>query len=195
MTKNILIIILYLLVGCQSRKSPYFQELISTKEITLTKVRGPVQSDSITLSIPIEFSLNLNNSDIKSLVIYYVINGKQLMQVEDFLVYNGKSNKVMSVIEKGENNIYPESIYIRQIKHISKKEAELLIKKYNPLASINNIRTGADTIKLVSYKKYIEDNPSFIKEMRKEPDSLILSIGFFKKESKVIGEKIKWLNK
>lgn len=194
MIRKTFIITLFIFVGCQSGKSPYFKEIISTKEIALTKVRGAFSTDSVTLNIPVEFSLNLDNSDIKSVVAYYISDGRQLMQIEDYLVYNSKNNRVMSVLDNSDN-IYPEKMYVLQNIHISNNQAELLIKKYNSNASLNNIKTGRDTIKLVTYEKYIKDNPNFIKEMRKKTDSLILSIHFFNGSSKVVGEKIKWLDK
>ncbi|MDR7371015.1 hypothetical protein [Flavobacterium aquidurense] len=197
MTKRSFIGIMALcFLGCKSPNSPYFKEIISEKNITITTIRTDTNTDSLCLNIPIEFMLDLNSSNIKSVVIYYVIDDKQLMDVEDFLIYNGENNKIMYVMEDLEENIYPQSIYILQRKnrHIGKEKAESLLKKYNPTASISNIKFG-DTIKLVSYKKYIQDNPEFIKEMRKVPDSLILSIGFSGGKSKVVGEKIKWLDK
>ncbi|MBF7091752.1 hypothetical protein IUY40_09375 [Flavobacterium sp. ALJ2] len=191
----IIIILLLLLLGCKPSNTPYFQEVLSEKNITFTKIRGSEEKDSISMNVPIEFKLNLNSSKIQDVKIYCRIDRKQLIQIEDFSIFNAQNDKIIYAIEDLNYNTYPKKIFISQYQHISKKQAEILIKKYNPRTSINDIKTGKDTLKLVSYKKYIQDNPQFIKEMRKVPDSLIFSIGFFEGKSKVIGEKIKWLDK
>ncbi|WP_433812085.1 hypothetical protein [Flavobacterium johnsoniae] len=196
MKKHILFwTIIFSMLGCKPFNDPYFEEIVSKKNIFFTRIRGAKEKDSINMNIPIEFKLNLNSSKIRSVGLYCKINEKQLIQIEDFSIFNSENDRIIYAIEDLNYQTYPKKIFISQYQHISKKEAEMLLKKYNPSASINDIKTGSDTINLVSYKKYIKDNPNFIKKMRKDSDSLILSIGFFKGKTKIVSEKIKWLDK
>jgi hypothetical protein len=187
--------IIFLMFGCKPINKPYFKEVLSEKNIFFTKIRGSKEKDSVNMNIPIEFKLNLNSSKIRKVGLYCKINKKRLTQIEEFSILNAENDKIIYAIEDLNYHTYPKKIFISHYQHISKKQAEMLLNKYNPSASINDIKTGRDTINLVSYKKYIIDNPNFIKKMRKDPDSLILSIGFFKEETKIIKEKIKWIDK
>lgn len=68
-----------------------------------------------------------------------------------------------------------------------------MIKKYNSTATIDKLQTKNDTISLVSYSQFRKDNPKFLEEMRKVPDSLTLVISKSgKKEIIVSSVKINW---
>lgn len=195
MRKYFFLLIIILLAGCESSDSKYFQEVLSDKDITFTRIRGSKEKDSVSMNVPIGFKLNLNSSKIQDVKIYCRIDGKQLIQIENFSIFNSKNNKMIYAIEDLNYNTYPQKIFISHYQKIPNKQAELLLKMYHPTASLNEIIKRNDTLKLVSYKKYIKDNPQFIKEMRKVSDSLIVSIGFFGGKSKIVEKKIKWLDK
>ncbi|WP_289664971.1 hypothetical protein [Flavobacterium panacagri] len=105
-----------------------------------------------------------------------------------------KNDKVIFSLDRYQYPNYPNAIYLveRKIK-ISKEEAQKLIERYNPKTSVENIKSTNDTIVLVSYKQFREDNPKFIEELRRIPDSITFIIQN-RKEKKTIQVKagINW---
>jgi len=80
----------------------------------------------------------------------------------------------------------------RKIK-ISTEEAQKFIERYNPKTAVENIKSTNDTIPLISYKKFKEDNPKFIEVLRRIPDSITFVIKNRKgKKTIQIKEKINW---
>lgn len=83
-------------------------------------------------------------------------------------------------------------MYDRQLR-LTKGEVITLLTRYYPTASIDKLQTKNDTIPLVSYSQYRKDNPKFLEEMLKVPDSLTLVISKSgKKENIVFSVKINW---
>lgn len=187
-----LFFILNSLISCNQKT--YFKEVVSEKNVTLFKPEFSKTSEDLIISIPVEFNLYLNNfPEIKDVGIYYKKNGKRCEQIDDFVLRDGKTNKIIFAIEDLESPNYPESIYIVDRKMtIPKEKAQEMIKRYNITTSLKNIKSKNDTIKLVSYLKFKKDYPDFINELRKVPDSLVLSLGLSKGKSKVVKAKINW---
>jgi hypothetical protein len=187
---SLIICILLFLSGCAEKK--YFTEVVSTKKVTIS-MHEYLNEKYLTLNIPVEFELNLNHSEIKDVGIYWILNNKQLTDVEDYVVMNTENDKIIYAIEDKEYPNYPKSIYLLNRKNkISTEEALNLIKKYNPNVTLERIKSKKDTIPLVSYAQFRKDNLQFLKEMRKQSDSLILSIGFSGGKEKLFKEKINW---
>lgn len=186
----ILISIVYLFVSCAENK--YFQEIVSNKKVSIS-IRETFNDKYLTLNIPLEFNLNLNHSEIKDVGVYWKLNNKILTDDEDYYIRETKNDKIIFGIQDKEFPNYPESIYLLNAKNkISIDDALVLIKKYNPTADLQSIKSRNDTIFIVSYKQYREDNPQFLQQMRKQPDSLFLSIGFSDGKQKTFKEKINW---
>jgi len=185
-----LILVFNLLIGCEEK--PYFKEIVSNKNVTIS-IREIEGERFKVLNIPLEFSLNLNQKDVKDVGIYYYINYKRAMDPQDYLIYNGETNKPIFAIEDLESGKYPKSIYIVDRRfRLTNEQAIEMINKYASNQSLINLKTKNDTISLVSYKKFREDYPGFLEKMRKEPDTLKLSIGFRKGREEVFSEKINW---
>ncbi|MFV0531855.1 MAG: hypothetical protein ACK5MD_10530 [Flavobacteriales bacterium] len=179
-----------ILISCEEK--PYFQEIISEKYVSISILEHEGES-MFMLNVPIEFSLNLNQKDVKDVRIYYTVNNKRAMRVQDFLVYNGDTNEKLYAIEDLEYGKYPKSIYIidRRLP-LTKEKATEMLNKYTDNQSLNDLKAKNDTISLVSYRKFREDYPKFLEKMREEPDSLALSIAFSGGRAEVFGEKINW---
>lgn len=185
-----LILVFNLLIGCEEK--PYFKEIVSDKNVTIS-IREIEGERVIVLNIPIEFSLNLNQKDVKDVGVYCIIDNKLALELEDYLIYNGETNKTIFAIEDLEYGKYPKSIYIvdRRFRLTNTQAAEM-VNKYTSNQSLIRLKTQNDTISLVSYRKFREDYPKFLEKMREEPDTLKLSIGFSKGREEVFSEKINW---
>jgi len=179
------------MTGCAEKK--YIKEVISEKNVTIS-LRETYNEKYLVLLIPVEFELNLNKAKIFSVVDYYSKNNKYMFPAEDYIFVDVNTNKIMLGFDRFKPYHYPKNIYLLERKRkISEEEALLLIQKYNPTAHLDNIKRENDTIKLVSYKQYREDNPKFLEEMRKISDTLTLSISISGKDENVIDKlKINW---
>lgn len=187
-----LILAIILFFGCKENK--LLTENISDKKVQFTLIPNSKIQDSIALLIPIEFKLNLNSSEIKDVGIYYKYNNsRDMWQPQDFVIKNGTTNKIIFAIEDLNYETYPTSINVINRKlFISKQKAIRLLKEYNSEENIESLKLKTDTISIVPYSKFRVNHPEFLSEMRKEPDSIILSIGLSKGKSEIVVEKINW---
>ncbi|WP_298119179.1 hypothetical protein [Flavobacterium sp.] len=185
----ILISTVFFFISCTERN--YLKEVISNEKVSIT-LKETFEETYYNLNVPIEFELNLNNEKIISAVPYYENDGRKRFE-GDFHYIDTKYKTKMFSLDKYSPYNYPTNIYIIDEKRkITKDEVIALIKKYNPSKTIKSLQTKNDTIYLISYSKYRKDNPEFLQEMRKLPDSLILSLYIKGKGSKVVGERINW---
>ncbi len=185
----LLISVLFFCINCAEKK--YFKEVNSDKNISIVK-RKIVNDEFLLLNIPLKYNLNLNNSNIKDVRFYFNNNGYRLIDMEEFIIVDGETNKNIYSLNDTEFSSYPKKIYLNYFYKINKDEALELLKKYNSKATLESLKTKNDHIFLVSYNQYREDNPEFLQEMRKQPDSLFLSIGFSGGKEKTFKEKINW---
>lgn len=186
----IIICLIFLSIGCGKKK--YFKEVISTKKVTIS-MRELYNEKYLTLNIPVEFQLNLNQPEIKVVGLYWDVNGKLLIDVYEYAVMDSQNNKMIYAFQDIEALCYPNSIYLLDLTNkISPQQAVELIKKYNPGKRLEDIKSRKDTIELVSYSQYRKDNSGFLDEMRKVPDSLTFSVGFRGGERKLFKERINW---
>ncbi|MBF7091744.1 hypothetical protein IUY40_09335 [Flavobacterium sp. ALJ2] len=189
--------ILFALCFTNCKEKKYFEEIVSEKDVSITKLRfaKDKEKDDLIINIPVEFNLYLNDfPNIRRVNIYYENNHHPCVIVQDFLINESQTDKTIFTLDDFKYPNYPKSIYlVEQKMKISKEEAQQLIKKYNPKTAVENIKSIDDTIPLVSYKKFREDNPKFIEELRRIPDSIKFVIKNRKEKKTIqIKEKINW---
>lgn len=197
--KNQLLFLVLAIFSCNTgvQNQQYIKEIVSNNPVTISMredyLNSSEKKQTVVLNIPVEFQLNLNEKDVRDVRLYYLKDNRQLMRATDYLIYNGENKKPIYAFEDLEYPNYPKSVYIvdRQLA-ISSEKAEDMLQRYNPKASLSEIKSKVDTIEVVSYKKFREDYPDFIQRMRKQPDSIQLSIGFSKGRTKLVGERINW---
>ena len=200
--RNKIFILIALLVIISCKNTSYIEEITSERNvgITLRKYydgeKGAVVT-SLGIIIPVEFKLDINYKDVrKTASLYYTRDGKPTATNGNYRIFNGDTN---IPIFYEENNwgypYFPSSIYLIDEKlDLTKEEAEAFIKKYHPTASAEEIKSDKDTIVLAPYSKFRKENPEFIEKLRKEPDTLTLSLFFKKieKEPQIIDKGIHW---
>lgn len=188
-------LILSLLISCES-KEPFNVEQIDSKEMVtfLPSLKNPSIKDSIVISIPIEFEVTASSS-VDYINWLYRVDNKTLRDgAFDYQVYN-KQNKIKPIYQLDFGKSSPSktySIILKERNHlISKKDAQELLKKYHIIKSLDNLKFG-DTIKLINYNKFRNDNKSLINELDKIKDSLHFKAVRGEKESFYVVKKINW---
>ena len=86
----LLISVLFFCINCAEKK--YFKEVNSDKNISIVK-RKIVNDEFLLLNIPLKYNLNLNNSNIKDVRFYFNNNGYRLIDMEEFIIVDGETNK------------------------------------------------------------------------------------------------------
>lgn len=196
--KKIILLIsttLFSLCFTNCKEKTYFKEIVSEKNVSIAMAEFPIDKEDLVINIPFEFNLYFNNfPNIRSVNIYHQKDNRLCSEVDDYLIYDSQTNKVLFTFDDFQYPNYPERIYIIERKmKISKEEAQKLIERYNPKSSIRNIKSTKDTIRLISYKKFREDNPKFIEELRRIPDSIKFVIRNKKMKKAIqIEAKINW---
>lgn len=196
--KKIILLIsttLFSLCFTNCKEKTYFKEIVSEKNVSIAMAEFPIDKEDLVINIPFEFNLYFNNfPNIRSVNIYHQKDNRLCSEVDDYLIYDSQTNKVIFTFDDFQYPNYPERIYIIERKmKISKEEAQKLIERYNPKSSIRNIKSTKDTIRLISYKKFREDNPKFIEELRRIPDSIKFVIRNKKMKKAIqIEAKINW---
>ena len=200
--RNKIFILIALLVIISCKNTSYIEEITSERNVGITLreyydgEKGAVVT-SLGIIIPVEFKLDINYKDVrKTASLYYTRDGKPTATNGNYRIFNGDTN---IPIFYEENNwgypYFPSSIYLIDEKlDLTKEEAEAFIKKYHPTASAEEIKSDKDTIVLAPYSKFRKENPEFIEKLRKEPDTLTLSLFFKKieKEPQIIDKGIHW---
>ena len=200
--KNTIFILIALLTIISCKNTSYIEEITSERNVGITLreyydgEKGAVVT-SLGIIIPVEFKLDINYKDVrKTASLYYTRDGKPTATNGNYRIFNGDTN---IPIFYEENNwgypYFPSSIYLIDEKlDLTKEEAEAFIKKYHPTASAEEIKSDKDTIVLAPYSKFRKENPEFIEKLRKEPDTLTLSLFFSKieKEPQIIEKGIHW---
>ena len=200
--RNTIFILIALLTIISCKNTSYIEEITSERNVGITLreyydgEKGAVVT-SLGIIIPVEFKLDINYKDVrKTASLYYTRDGKPTATNGNYRIFNGDTN---IPIFYEENNwgypYFPSSIYLIDEKlDLTKEEAEAFIKKYHPTASAEEIKSDKDTIVLAPYSKFRKENPEFIEKLRKEPDTLTLSLFFSKieKEPQIIEKGIHW---
>jgi hypothetical protein len=190
--KIVLIICLIFTFSCNREKKIIIKQNESNEYISIYNNSKSIEMDSISLDIPIEFTLNINKlSNLKSVIVHYFFDNKHLYQIDDYKIYDKKSKKIIYAIEELKKEDFPNQILIRNSNYlVSKKEAENLLRKYKIKKSINDLKLG-DTIKLVPYSQFKKENRNIISDLKKIDDSIVFRINAGKKPV-IVKQKINW---
>lgn len=189
--KIVLMLIYLLLISCTT--TSYIKEVVSEKEVSISIIKT-YKETYYNLNVPLEFHLNLNSKKLYHVGHYYIKGNKSMLKGDDYLFIDASTNERFFLFDRFGAYNYPKKIYLydRQLR-LNEEQVLELIKKYNSTATIDKLQTKNDTISLVSYSQYRKDNPKFLEEMRKVPDSLTLVISKSgKKENIVSSVKINW---
>ena len=189
--RSVLLLSFIILLSCAQKK--YVTEVISDKEVSISLIKK-CNETYFNLNIPLEFHLDFNSEKLYSIGHYYIKGNKSMLVGDDYLLIDPYNNKRLFSFDSFGAFNYPKKIYLydRQLR-LSKEEVLELIKKYNPTATIDELQTKNDTIKLISYKQYRNDNPKFLEEKRKVPHSLTLVISKSGKRENIVSSiKINW---
>lgn len=185
------VIIALFLMSCSQKQ--YIKEVISEKEVSISIIKT-YKETYYNLNVPLEFHLDLNSEKLYHVGHYYIKGNKSMLIGDDYLFIDANTNERFFLFDRFEAYNYPTKIYLydRQLR-LNEEQVLELIKKYNSTATIDKLQTKNDTISLVSYSQYRKDNPKFLEEMRKVPDSLTLVISKSgKKEIIISSVKINW---
>ncbi|KAF2079027.1 hypothetical protein [Flavobacterium sharifuzzamanii] len=194
--KIILVFMVFCIYSCNRKDSIFIKEIISDEMVTITPILKKGSSkDSVAIVIPMEFEIKTNNSSLKSIDFYVVINQKILMQITEYEIYDKKNkNKPINDLDAYLSSDKSFNIIIKEKKHlISVKDAMKILSKYkkdNKL--LYNLKFG-DTIKIEPYSQFRKNNPIFLNELRKIGDTLIITTR--KKNEKIYipkKNKINW---
>lgn len=179
--------------SCNLEKKIKIKQIASDENILIYKSFRNVKSDSISLDIPIEFDLNINEFPyIRSFIIYYYSNQKYLSNIIDYKIYNKENSKIIYSIEELNPKNIPNKILIRSGNYlISEKDAKLLLKKYNKTKLLKDLKFG-DTIKMIPLNQFRMENKNIINELSKANDSIIFRINIGKDNPILVKQKINW---
>ncbi len=174
--KFIYLLIILSLISCKKEEPILIKQISSNEMVTITPdFKNKTSKDSVSINIPVEFEIKTNSS-LESIDLYYVVNRKVLMQINEFEVFK-KDNKTKPI-----NNLKPYlsvekplRVILREENHlISKNQAQELLKKYHRIQSLENFKLG-DTIEIEPYSQFRKNNPIFLNELRKIGDTLIIT--------------------
>lgn len=192
----IYILISLLLISCNSNAPVEVRQIDSKEMVTiLPNLKNPLLKDSIPISIPLEFEIIINSSKVQYITWNYKVDKKSLYDdIFDYQVYNKKDKT--KLIHQLDFDLLPNiktvNIILKEKNHlISKKEAQVLLKKYNIKSSLDNLKFG-DTIKLTTYDKFKIENKSIIKDFNRIEDSLSFKVTRGEKYFFYLDKKIEW---
>lgn len=182
--------------SCNLEKKIKIKQIASNENILIYKSFRNVKSDSISLDIPIEFDLNINEfSDVRSFIIYYYSNQKYLSNIIDYKIYSKENLKIIYAIEELNPKNIPNKILIRSGNYlISEEDAKLLLKKYNKTNKLLKDLKFGDTIKIIPLNQFRMENKNIINELSKANDSIIFRINLDKDNPILVKQKINWWN-
>jgi len=189
-------LLILLLVSCKTKEPIEINQIDSKEVVTiLSSLKNPLLKDSVVLSIPAEFKITINSSNLGYIVWRYHLDGKVLLDdVVDYQVYN-KKNRLKLIHNLNFDEIPKDKfidIIVKERNHlISKIEADNLLKKYRINKLITNLKMG-DTIKLVPYNKFRSENKDIINSLKKIQDSIDFKVMRGKEENFYITKKINW---
>ena len=195
MKQLIYILLIPIIFSCNSSTPIEVKQIDSNEIVTiLPSLKNPLIKDSVVISIPTEFEISINSELVRGIDLNYIINKKRLTDhIFDYQVYTkeNKTNPIYS-LEPFIANKKKINIIIKERNHlISKKEAYMFLKKYNINKSLDNLKFG-DTIKLIPFNKFINDNQQLKDDLDRVSDSIYFRIMIQKEKSVILKEKINW---
>ncbi|MBF7091750.1 hypothetical protein IUY40_09365 [Flavobacterium sp. ALJ2] len=189
----VLVCISCLINSCKNREPILIEEIDTDEIVTITYNEKKIHSkDSVDIHFPKEFKIVMNSKNIIALDIYYVINKKMLADVVDYEISDKKNTKPILTFESYLSSQNPINIIIKERNYlISKKDAEELLKRYNIKQSLDKLKFG-DTIKLIPYNHFRNENNKIINDLKRVEDSIFFRVTLNKGEIFVKREKINW---
>lgn len=171
--KYIFILIVLLLISCNTNEPYSIKEVVSEQIVLLSlNSRKSLSKDSLSISIPNEYEIIINDLSINSLGIDYLVNNKYLKEGSEYVIYDKSNSKPIFSFKPYLASKKTFTIIVRENNHlISRNDAEELMNKYKIRHSINDLKFE-DTIKLVPYSQFREQNINFLKEVRKVEDKI-----------------------
>ncbi|MFH6950271.1 hypothetical protein ACHRV6_17385 [Flavobacterium sp. FlaQc-51] len=162
------------LISCKEKDPISLREIISNETVTITSnLKNSSVTDSVSIIIPMEFEIIINKSSLKFLKVDFFSNKKYRIIVDDYEIYD-LQNKTKPILNFKSylSSKKPFYILLKEKNHlISKKNAQELLEKYNIKKSLDNLKFG-DTLNLISYNKFREDNIKILKELRRIEDKI-----------------------
>ncbi|AWK07110.1 hypothetical protein HYN56_23910 [Flavobacterium crocinum] len=183
------------LISCEFKEPIEITQIISKEMVILEdnyKDRSATK-DSIRISIPLEFEVNMDSST-RYVVWFYRVDKKTLMDdAFDYEVYNkqDKTKQIFQIDSDLANNKLINIIIKQNNYLISKRDAQKLLKKYNINKSLENLKSH-DIIRLTTYDKFRNENKTLINDFNKIPDSIHFKAMRGKKENFYVVKKINW---
>ncbi|MFC6246686.1 hypothetical protein [Flavobacterium psychroterrae] len=184
------------LISCHSKEPIEIKQTISNEMVTiLSSIKKPSIKDSVVLSIPNEFRIMINSSDVGYIAWRYHVDGNVLPDdVFDYQVYN-KQNKSKVIHNLNFDEIPKEKfidIIIKERNYlISKRQAERILEKYKINKSLEDLKFG-DTIKLIPYQRFRIENKEIINSLKKNDDYIDFKAMRGKEENFYTSKKINW---
>nr|WP_294932607.1 hypothetical protein [uncultured Flavobacterium sp.] len=169
----IISLVLFFISSCNTNE-PYSIKEVASEQIVLLSLnhRKSPSKDSLSISIPNEYEITINELSINSFGIDYLIDNKYLKEGSEYVIYDKSNNKSIFSFKPYLASKKTFAIIIRENNHlISRNDAEELMNKYKIRYSVNDLKFE-DTIKLVSYNHFREQNPNFLKKTRKVEDKI-----------------------
>ena len=197
MKKTALILALAGVLSCQSSEEAIElrQKVETDKKVSISKIsigQDSINKDSANIIYPVEFEIKHVSPKVRDVRFYYRVDDTFLNSIQDYVIYNSDTDKVIYSIEDPRYNEVPKSIVLRQhnFRKISAVEAENLLKKYGQ-KSLSTIK-DYEEVDLTSYKEFKKDYPEMIEKLRKIPDSIIIGAAVKGGERQLIRKKIEW---
>ena len=197
MKKTALILALAGVLSCQSSEEAIElrQKVETDKKVRISKRslgQESIYKDSANIIYPVEFEIKHVSPKVRDVRFYYRVDDTFLNSIQDYVIYNSDTDKVIYSIEDPRYNEVPKSIVLRQhnFRKISAVEAENLLKKYGQ-KSLSTIK-DYEEVDLTSYKEFKKDYPEMIEKLRKIPDSIIIGAAVKGGERQLIRKKIEW---
>ena len=164
----------FCLISCKEKDPVSLKEIISNEIVTITSnLKNPSVTDSVSIIIPMEFEIIINKSSLKFFNVDLFINKKYKIIVDDYEIYDLQNKtKPLSSFKSYLSSTKPFYILLKEKNHlISKNSAQELLEKYGVKKSLDNLKFG-DTLSLISYNKFREDNFKILKELRRIEDKI-----------------------
>ncbi|SHF95062.1 hypothetical protein [Flavobacterium johnsoniae] len=196
--KKLVTLIFLTFISCNVKEPISVKEIISDEIVTIRPdYPKTVTKDSVPITIPLEFEITSNTKDLRNLKLYFIsINNERLLDdISDYQTYykENKTERIFFSLNKDDLEVNQKNHIIIKLRTqmISRKDAEIILKKYNIKRSFENLKFR-DTIKLTGYNQFRKDNPTLIEGFRKVNDSIVFSILLKGGERIHVSQKISW---
>ena len=187
-----------LVLSCTTKEPISIKENTSDEMVVIEPgIKNHITIDSVPITIPIEFKITQNTSNLRNLDLYFIsINGKRLLDYGiDYQTYNKGNPKKPDYFSLDEKELASQKniniIVAVKTQMISREKAVRLIKKYNTNELLEKLKKNG-SIKLIQYNQFRKDNSDIIDDFRKFSDSIVFSMSLKGGKRVHISKKINW---